>query len=545
LKNFKNKFKSKKPKTKRFSKPFPEDNTPNTQSDTKAFSSDTQAKNDEHKIRPTKVKSSKRINGYLLALILLYVVIEIVFNYILVSEMTYSTTALDIQDLERNGKIITGFGIALLMSKSLLNHANLKFKLFIKYFAAFLGVGIGISFLLQTAIVNYVVGHASPKDQQRALLVSAAATTVVPFYDNEADTNRIKVSERFLLPFYKAVSSESNYSPIQIKYQRIENFYKTSRICSPIVIKTYANHYPIQNTLSKAFFSYSHLIATKTYEDLHKKAITDYYSCIFDDDVLVGMYADNLQVLKDKVSEFYKEYLEKSDKYNINLKKYPNRKDRIDDRWQSGTTDTLGFDSTLPPNLPFEAFIKRPDVKNYMTSNQAIKMPYPYASDMSSELKNSLPDLILVNYLIAKEEGIAEDDPELKEEKESDLDKNEKVSKFSKIAHYFEEPSLTLGKKSYKAVVMPMIALGFSVTFLVLNVISMLSLIILKNSKKVSTWFQRIVTIIFFILPFVISPSTPLIIPPNESMFLTIVIKFLYFYQHLVWNIQQAIIGIF
>ena len=164
------------------------------------------AKNDEHKIRPTKVKSSKRINGYLLALILLYVVIEIVFNYILVSEMTYSTTALDIQDLERNGKIITGFGIALLMSKSLLNHANLKFKLFIKYFAAFLGVGIGISFLLQTAIVNYVVGHASPKDQQRALLVSAAATTVVPFYDNEADTNRIKVSERFLLPFYKAVS---------------------------------------------------------------------------------------------------------------------------------------------------------------------------------------------------------------------------------------------------------------------------------------------------------------------------------------------------
>ena len=169
-----------------------------------------------------------------------------------------------------------------------------------------------------------------------------------------------------------------------------------------------------------------------------------------------------------------------------------------------------------------------------MTENQDIMMPYPYADDMASELKNSLPDFVLAQYLIAKREGIPED--------ELELAASEEDSMFSKITRLFKEPSLSNGKQAYKAVVMPMVALGFSVTFLILNIISLLSLILSDNSKKVSTWFQRIATMVFFALPFILSPSKSLIIPPNESMLLTIMINFLYFYQNIVWTVQHAFI---
>ncbi|WP_296405946.1 hypothetical protein [Psychrobacter sp.] len=145
---------------------------------------------------------------------------------------------------------------------------------------------------------------------------------------------------------------------------------------------------------------------------------------------------------------------------------------------------------------------------------------------------------------MAKEDGIHEEEPIL-EDKDTSESSNEKApNQFTKLAKYFEKPTLTTGKKSYKAVVMPMIALGFSVTFLVLNVISMISLIISDHSKQLSIWFQRIATVIFFIIPFLISPTTPLTIPQSNSIFLEIVIKFLYFYQNIVWMIQQAVIAI-
>lgn len=560
MKNFKDRFKSSKPKTKRFSKPLSQEadskNITSHHSNTKVNgSSQPQSFNKTQpttnqvstiginkidtkpysKIQPKlNIKLSNRINIYLLIFIFIYIVVEVIFNFILVYQMSYSATALDIQNIERTGKLVTGIGIALLMCKSLLNHANFKFKFFLKCFALFLALGITISFFLQTAIVNYVVSNATPEKQQRALLVTSATTTIVPFYDDKSDKNHITLSDRLLFPLYKAINSDSQYPTIYTKYQRVKNFNKTSRNCSLVAVDNYAGHYPISKSLDKAFFSYSHLIATDAYEALHKKAITNYYSCLFEDDVLVGMYAEDLQVLKDKVAEFYQEYLDKSEEYNAKLKQHPRYKDTIDEKWQSRTTDTLGFETTLPPNLSFEAFVKHPDVKTYMAKNQVIMMPYPYADDMASELKNSLPDFVLAKYLMAKKEGILED--------ESELVASEEDNKLSKITHFFKEPSLTDGKKAYKAVMMPMVALGFSVTFLILNIISLLSLILSDNSKKISTWFQRIATMIFFVLPFILHPPTPLIIPPNESMLLTIMIKFLYFYQNIVWTVQQFFI---
>lgn len=584
MKKFINKLKSSKAKTKRFSKPLPKEsdvnNTTakhskprfklsniiksqtsnheelNSQKPTKPLFTE-HTSNDKpsaghnyetsntptlKKRRKLSLNFNKRINLYLLLMIFLYIIIEVVFNYLLVHQMSYSATALDIQNIERAGKVVTGFGIALLMCKSLLNHAHVKFKFFIKSFIIFLIIGITLSFYLQTAIVNYVVGNATPEQQQRALLISTATTTLVPFYDDESESNHIKFTERLLFPFYKAISSESHYHPIQTKYQRVEHFHQASSACSPKAVNTYADHYPINNSLNKAFFAYSHLIALDTYEDLHKQAITNYFSCLFDDDVLVGMYTDHLQFIEDKVSEFYEEYLEKSEEYNTKLKEHPKYKDRIQSRWQSGTEDILGFESTLPPNLDYNEFVKHPDVKTYMTSNQTINLPYPYADDMSTELKNSLPDLVLVNYLMAKEEGIPED---ITEDTEDESTTGDEDNDLSEITDLFKETSLTTAKKSYKAVVMPIIALGFSVTFLVLNVISMLSLILSNNSKRLSTWFQTIATGVFFVLPFVLSPPTPLSMPPNDSMFFTIIIEFLYFYQNIVWSIQQFIVGIF
>ncbi|WP_077449746.1 hypothetical protein [Psychrobacter pasteurii] len=66
-----------------------------------------------------------------------------------------------------------------------------------------------------------------------------------------------------------------------------------------------------------------------------------------------------------------------------------------------------------------------------MTSNQTINLPYPYADDMSTELKNSLPDLVLVNYLMAKEEGIPEDITEDTEDESTTGDEDNDLSEIT------------------------------------------------------------------------------------------------------------------
>ncbi|MGM8887439.1 hypothetical protein ACS8FD_16045, partial [Psychrobacter sp. 1U2] len=151
-------------------------------------------------------------------------------------------------------------------------------------------------------------------------------------------------------------------------------------------------------------------------------------------------------------------------------------KEKVYKEWLKGVSKTLGFESTLSPYLNYDQFVRDPDIQKYFRKKakpeELSLIPYSDGFEeslrlkMAEPLKELLPNTAIPTYI---SEG---DDEPL-----GNFIKYPKKYQGEK-AEVTQEQIEHSGKQAYKGIVMPIVALGASLTFLLLNIVIVISQLI-------------------------------------------------------------------
>lgn len=229
-----------------------------------------------------RIKISRNINVFLLVLIFLYLIIELVFNYVLFTQMSVATSTVKIDVVETFAKIVSGIGIALFITKARSNFAGVTFMQTLRLFFISLLIGIPASFIIQKSVVNFLVWQADDDTKLSALLTAQAAATIVPVIDNRYDNGFFDYDE---LIEVKDVSTSAGYLYAVAKSgsvtQAHDDYLSQAQLCTQNEIKPiYQDIYSLDNRLSKGLFSFVMLDRMPQYENLHLQAIKSFHLCM-------------------------------------------------------------------------------------------------------------------------------------------------------------------------------------------------------------------------------------------------------------------------
>lgn len=408
----------------------------------------------------------------------LYFIVEIIINVSVYKQLAVSSSVVGIDVLEHWGKIITGFGAALLLTR--LAHSGgdgeigffgiIKIFLFISVFT------IPISFKVQDMLIERVVAGSSESDRNRAVIINATHNTLVPFY--ETSHKKLPVTLTGMEKMEYPWSTERKFMPGLYHVEK-----KDLTIISEACVAASEEKLGIHKPIDKAFFSYT-AYKKGIDEKLYKSVIKDYHLCLYENERYFDSRTEQ-RFNPNMINEVYDgKYDDASFEYGMYAKKSGYAKNRADKEWREGMDSFLGFKSTLPPSLSREKFRNHKDVRRYYSERIGIKDLMPGDKDFEKKikkrLKTALPAMVIPTYMSA------DGSYGIKDMKNNDI----------KIQND--------GERAYKAVIMPLVALGLSGFFLVFNFIIVVYQFVKRfATKPVATTFLFAAIAIFLFYPLV------------------------------------------
>lgn len=452
-------------------------------------------------------RMTKVTNFNLVSLIALYLVIEVLFNFMLFSQMSIHTSMNNIEEVEFYSKIISGIGISLLLTKRLINKPTYNTQETVILFVAMLFIGIPFSIVVQKGIVKGIVDYSSDEQRTSALLISQASAAIVPTYDDVNEDISFKTRQLFhIAPIFVSGFDKKHLQEVE---DAKKQFFIYGHACSVDSIAAYKNIYPINNQIDKGFFPYLNLLSYAKNENLHKQIIKKYNQCMTVSDDFVQSQQVLLEPIKAQFGSLFGDYSAQSHEYYSKLRQYPKHKANIDAKWRESANETFGFKTRITPALSEKQFFEHPDTQKLIKKRLGDN-PNPYSSNIKQEIKNH-PDYVFMAYNEAKA----------------------RLDKPLKDRPAISKEAMELQKKAYKAIVVPMVGLGFSVLFMYLNAITLISMIVSENSKTIGIWVSRLALPVFFLIPFLSSLAQfniPKIIVYGKDY----LIQVIYFYETLI-----------
>ncbi|WP_339343267.1 hypothetical protein [uncultured Psychrobacter sp.] len=455
------------------------------------------------RVKKPKAKPNKPLvaGRALIVLTLIYFVIELIINASVYGQLSGSSDMLMSEVMEFWGKIIAGLGIGLLITRYQLakrtkqNYINTNGYIY-KTFLLICLATIPLSFVLQESLIHYVTSQASDEDRNKAILVSAAHNTMVPFYvpSKHNDWHNLNPLDKLVYPASRFMTRRS-YWYWESKGADMESSLPCSIASTASIGAT--------NDTDKVFFAYKTML-TSIDEDFYKQVIKDHYLCAFEDERYFTNRTSGTLNKKDLLREAYRTRynpaVEKYTKYTAGKFGRKTAKKIADDEWRKRMDEVYGFKTTIKPVplyhemkgiKPGESyFYDHPDTRRYYAEQTGIKDLYPIDEDFPvlarKKLKENLPDQIIPAYI-------------------STTGERSEASK-----ELTDEQIVEQGKKAYKAIVMPMIALGLSCFFLILNMILAINGVVDKfvikklagdASKSEKQYIERLDTLNIFNKP--------------------------------------------
>ena len=409
-------------------------------------------------------------------LTLAYFVIEILINYIVFKQMSVKSDFFAIEAMEFWGKIVTGIGAGLVLSKTFYalrvsiirsNSEILYGTKAVKVLLLSFLVCIPLSFYLQDKLIDVLVEKSTTEDRNKAILVVATQATMKPHYHPlDIGDDKPNALQKLKLPItrYKEDFREN--------YTKDQNLlFHASKGC----VKPSGEALGIKLNVDKAFFAFN-AFKEPLREDFYKQVITDYYSCVLDD---ASYQVANLPepTFDDKpFRKLYAKYKKKTEKYIEAINKANNSiwssaaTSQVDKEWSKQVNKFLGFEAEyLSPYLSYENFVTDDSIQKYMRKHvkesEVDLIPYSTTfvraahKRMVVPIKKMLPNTAIPTYTV---EG--SDEPmgnTIKYAKKYD------GKKFDVTQAQIDQS----GKQAYKGIIMPIVALGASLTFLLINMI--------------------------------------------------------------------------
>ena len=380
----------------------------------------------------------------------LYFIVEIIINFSIYRQLSISNDRYTAETMEFWGKGIAGIGLALICVRFLLVYSKKRYKTYRTFLCACL-ITVPLSFLLQTALINYVVNSSTDEDRNKAILITSAHGALVPFFGIGHWTEKFNIStkEKLVHPFLKPIAQ-------WISHQQL--LYRTGLLNSLAVTKpcalSIAQEIDATNGIDKAFFPYLSLI-NDIDESKYKEMIKAYQLCAYKDEGYFKDYSQGTFNHKILLSDmYYKKFSPAVDQYNT-YKKYENNlreaKREADKQWRSGMDYMFGFKTTIKPKDSINYFYDHPDVRRIYEEKTGFKDLYPPDKDFKQKatkfLNENLPDSVIPAYL------------------------NKTGEPSEQYEQLTDDEIIEQGKKSYKAIIMPIIAMALSTLFLILNFI--------------------------------------------------------------------------
>ena len=407
----------------------------------------------------------KRDARTLLVLTLMYFCIELIVNFSVYKQLSVTNDVFTAEAMELWGKVISGVGIGLLVTRYLLTHREVLrhinialdkvwYRLWDKHYAyrTFINVcviTIPLSFFLQNTLISYVVSHSSVEGRNKALIITATHSALTPFYSTgHWGLNKeieLTTSDRFFVPLLPSISSEHESYKIGGKH-----FVAISQDS----VRIAEDRLGVHDGLGKVFFPYKSLI-NDIDENLFKEIIEDNHLALYRDQTYFRHQTkgglDQSKLVYDLYNQSYSPASTRYDGYKTYKNNISEAKREADKQWRVRMDESFGFKTKLKPNLSFDEFAQQNDVKKLYAQKTELGDLYPYNDDFNDRVikivEKEMPAAIIPAYINV------EGEPSIKSMELTDDEIEQQ------------------GKKAYKAIVMPIIALGLSAFFLILNII--------------------------------------------------------------------------
>lgn len=411
------------------------------------------------------VEVRKRDAKTLLVLTLMYFCIELIVNFSVYKQLSVTNDVFTAEAMELWGKVISGVGIGLLATRYLLTHRpvlrhinmaldKVSYRLWDKHYAyrTFINVcivTIPLSFFLQNTLISYVVSHSSVEGRNNALLITATHSALTPFYSTAHwGLNKeieLTTSDKFLVPLLPSISTEHESYKIGGKH-----FLEISQES----VRKAEERLGVYDGLGKVFFPYKSLI-NGVDEKVFKEVIEDNHLALYTDQTYFRHQTkgglDQSKFIHDLYFDNYKPASTSYDGYKTYKSHIDKAKREADKQWRERMDGAFGFKTKLKPNLNFVDFTNQNDVKKLYADKTQLGDLYPYNDDFHERVieivEKEVPAAIIPAYINLESE------PSIKSQQLTDDEIEQQ------------------GKKAYKAIVMPIIALGLSAFFLILNII--------------------------------------------------------------------------
>lgn len=445
-----------------------------------------------------------------------YFIVEVIINYNIYRQLSFSSSLMAIEALEFWGKIVTGLGLALVVTRlsavspdTLDRNAALSryTKNPIKTFLYLCIICIPLSFFLQNQIISKIVDSSTPDEQNRALLVANVQKTIVPYYDftntsSEVEPASLLPHQKFLYPFGRKPTS--SYNPAHEDYYKYRRYYiSASKKCVPVSRETLG----MQNDLDRVFFSYSALGTAPERAEAYKAIIKDHYECLLDNPSFQKTHTANIPYSENIIIEMYKEhFVPGSTDWSAGAS---HSRAAADKAWRKKADMLFGFKTSIKPYVGdvdedrFDYFTSHPDVRRFYSEKTGpdAKSLYPYDKGFNERktafIVDRLPYALMPTYLDYTPSSLSITGYEM----------SDKAPQEHGLAVEIDGPtSEDVGKAAYKAVVMPMVAMGLSAFFLVFNIILFTSSVVKTKVSSKAAAIYLILAVSFAAIP-LIAPS--------------------------------------
>ena len=439
-------------------------------------------------------------------LTLAYFIIEIVINYQIYNQLSVGSTFISIDVMEFWGKIITGLGMALVLTRLFFISASQMYqdskyekvpRSTIKTFFFICIATIPASFLLQNWLINTIVDNSDAEERNKAVLVAATHNAVVPFYTftntkYNASQLELEWTEKLIYPFIK----EREVKVIDFREERkIEDIYASYneifRTAADKCVHIGRESMNLDDGLDRVFFSYSALSSGSANNELYKQVITEYYTCMFDNKKFRDAHTANVPYKQALLNDMFWGY------YWPGVDKWRSAKnsslDHANRAWRKGADHYFGFKTTIKPLThanAYSEFLGHPDVRRYYNENAGpdAKGLFPYDANYKENYKafliSKLPEAVIPTYTDS-------DTPVVGRRYNLSYKQMEDIP---------DEEIESAGKLAYKAVVMPIVALGLSAFFLIFNLVTVGYSITLRIMSKKSALILLLIVLFWFII---------------------------------------------
>lgn len=465
---------------------------------------------------------------WITGLTIAYFFIEYALNYAIYNQITLTGDYFAARSIEVWGKVIAGIGIALFCSRLLClyliqNRYHLKEIPQLKIFFFACCFSIPFSFWLQNKIVFKTVEYASVIERNDAELIMGVRSTITPTYNFRTSSYGMQHAMKDdsdslfsnLAYLFKSEIKSVNFAYAVHK----KNYLKLAKSCG-IVSNEKLGTTGLGGT-GKLLWTLKSLKEplTKEKEFFFEGVVRDYYDCIYEDkeyrESHLGVHTNEMRALVEQSADIY---TAKSNQYNDAVKRGNGRYlKRANQEWRKGVNEMLNTKiSTIPPNLTYGEFLRHPDIKKHfiermqkLSGDDSLNL-YVFDDDYDEQVTAAIQKDVL-KFVIPSYISIRDRDAYMKRNNivltKSDTDLIHSLergsvvdySTFEKITAYNKVYTLKSYNKgdqvqgAYKALVMPLIGLGISAFFLVLNT----GLLIISFTPKRYRIISAVVVIYF------------------------------------------------